>query len=169
MQSRTLGPYLPSTDPAGTPLQNNLAELWSLLNYLLPDIFSNLADFEDWFDFSGLVGTEGATEAVLAAEQRNRVVSKLHSILKPFVLRRIKADVEASLPAKLELVLYANMADTQKKINEELLNKTLNVRALLKTPRPGKAVPLPALVCLSAACSAAWGMRVGPVSLVLPF
>ena len=64
---------------------------------------------------------------LLAAEQRNRVVSKLHSILKPFLLRRIKADVEASLPAKVEMILYADMTDVQKKINEELLNKTLNV------------------------------------------
>lgn len=41
--------------PAGTPLQNNLSELWSLLNYLLPEIFSNLADFESWFDIAGNV------------------------------------------------------------------------------------------------------------------
>lgn len=47
--------------PAGTPLQNNLAELWSLLNFLMPDLFNNLADFESWFDFSS-VGKEGADQ-----------------------------------------------------------------------------------------------------------
>lgn len=57
----------------GTPLQNNLSELWSLLNFLLPDVFSNLADFESWFDFSG-VGEAGADEHIVAQEQRNRVV-----------------------------------------------------------------------------------------------
>lgn len=58
---------------AGTPLQNNLSELWSLLNFLLPDVFKNLADFESWFDFSG-VGEAGADEHIVAQEQRNKVV-----------------------------------------------------------------------------------------------
>lgn len=58
---------------AGTPLQNNLSELWSLLNFLLPDVFKSLADFESWFDFSG-VGEAGADELIMAQEQRNRVV-----------------------------------------------------------------------------------------------
>eukprot|EP00955_Chlamydomonas_euryale_P030029 316661-Chlamydomonas_euryale.AAC.2 len=46
----------------GTPLQNSLAELWALLNYLMPDVFSQLADFEDWFDFSAAIGRDGADE-----------------------------------------------------------------------------------------------------------
>lgn len=58
---------------AGTPLQNNLSELWSLLNFLLPDVFHNLADFESWFDFSG-VGEEGQDEEIAAREQRSKVV-----------------------------------------------------------------------------------------------
>jgi ATP-dependent DNA helicase len=58
---------------AGTPLQNNLSELWSLLNFLLPDVFQNLADFEGWFDFGG-VGQEGKDEHIVAQEQRNNVV-----------------------------------------------------------------------------------------------
>lgn len=73
---------------SGTPLQNNLSELWSLLNFLMPEVFSSLSDFEEWFDFSSVVGQEGANLEILAAEQRNKVVSKLHAILKPFVLRR---------------------------------------------------------------------------------
>ena len=56
----------------GTPLQNNLAELWALLNFLLPVIFSNLSDFESWFDFSA-VGEEGGNASIVAAEQRNQV------------------------------------------------------------------------------------------------
>lgn len=43
---------------AGTPLQNNLAELWSLLNFLLPAVFNNLEDFESWFDFSHVVSSD---------------------------------------------------------------------------------------------------------------
>merc|ERR1719171_3254110 len=59
----------------GTPLQNNLAELWSLLNFLLPDIFTSLSDFESWFDFSN-IGESGADAELVAKEQHNRVVSK---------------------------------------------------------------------------------------------
>ena len=62
---------------AGTPLQNNLSELWSLLNFLLPDVFNSLANFESWFDFSG-VGQAGGDQHILAQEQRNRVVRCMH-------------------------------------------------------------------------------------------
>ncbi len=55
---------------AGTPLQNNLGELWSLLNFLLPDMFNSLADFEQWFDF-GDIEAEDADAA--AAKQREQV------------------------------------------------------------------------------------------------
>ena len=65
----------------GTPLQNDARELFHLLNFLLPDIFGSLADFESWFDFSA-VGQEGGDKEIAAQEQRNRVVTKLHSILK---------------------------------------------------------------------------------------
>ncbi len=45
---------------AGTPLQNNLSELWSLLNFLMPDVFRDVVDFEEWFNFAEAVGQEGA-------------------------------------------------------------------------------------------------------------
>jgi len=60
-----------------------------------------------------------------------QVLGKLHSILKPFLLRRIKSDVETSLPAKKEMILYAHMTPTQKQYNEELRKRTLNVSPLL--------------------------------------
>ena len=56
---------------AGTPLQNNLSELWSLLNFLLPDIFRDLESFESWFDFSG-VGEESGNAEILAQQQHNK-------------------------------------------------------------------------------------------------
>eukprot|EP00877_Chromochloris_zofingiensis_P014670 jgi/Chrzof1/9457/Cz04g03240.t1 len=108
----------------GTPLQNNLGELWSLLNFLLPEVFSNLADFQGWFDF-GTMGQEESSQEIVAAEQRNHVITKLHGILKPFLLRRIKADVEIDLPRKQEVLLYAPMTEQQKTINQQLLDKTL--------------------------------------------
>lgn len=109
----------------GTPLQNNLTELWSLLNFLLPDVFSSLDNFETWFDFASNIGEEGSSKEIIAKEQRNSVISKLHSILKPFLLRRVKTDVETSLPGKLEVVLYAKMTDRQIDVNKQLAEKTL--------------------------------------------
>ncbi|DBA71579.1 TPA: hypothetical protein ACH3X2_001044 [Trebouxia sp. C0005] len=109
----------------GTPLQNNLSELWSLLNFLLPDIFADLANFESWFDFSG-VGEESGNAEILARQQHNKVITKLHSILKPFLLRRVKSDVENSLPGKKELIVYADMTQQQRDFNEELRQNTLN-------------------------------------------
>ena len=56
---------------AGTPLQNNLSELWSLLHYVLPDIFGSLEAFQGWFDFDNL-GDVSGREQVIAAEQRSK-------------------------------------------------------------------------------------------------
>ncbi|KAL0721668.1 hypothetical protein Bca4012_036267 [Brassica carinata] len=89
----------------GTPLQNNLSELWSLLNFILPDIFASHDEFESW-SFS-------------------TVVAKLHNILRPFILRRMKCDVELSLPRKKEIIVYATMTAHQKKFQEHLVNRTL--------------------------------------------
>lgn len=75
----------------GTPLQNNLTELWSLLNFLLPDIFDDLEQFQRWFDFDG-VGDAESNREIVEMEQQNSIVSKLHGILKPFLLRRLKVD-----------------------------------------------------------------------------
>ena len=64
---------------------------------------------------------------ILAAEQRNKVVSKLHAILKPFMLRRLKSDVAIGLPRKAEVLLYSQMSEEQKKLNRQLLDGTLKV------------------------------------------
>ena len=123
----------------GTPLQNNLPELWSLLHFLLPDVFSSLDQFKSWFDFS-----EELDEKVEFAEReqqrRAKVISKLHGILKPFLLRRLKGDVEISLPRKKEIILYASMSETQKKFNDALVDKT--IEDILKKEASGSRVPV---------------------------
>ncbi|XP_043711558.1 ATP-dependent DNA helicase DDM1-like isoform X2 [Telopea speciosissima] len=108
----------------GTPLQNNLAELWSLLHYILPDIFSSLEEFESWFDLSGMCNSEAQQEE-LEEKRRVQVITKLHAILKPFLLRRMKSDVEQMLPRKKEIILYANMTEHQKNFQDHLINQTL--------------------------------------------
>ncbi|KAG6491150.1 hypothetical protein ZIOFF_052483 [Zingiber officinale] len=124
----------------GTPLHNNLAELWSLLNFILPDIFSSHQEFESWFDLSGKANGDSNSEES-EEKKRVQVVMKLHSILRPFLLRRMKENVEQMLPRKKEIILYANMTDHQKHIQEHLVNKTLEdylqEEAEIVTLRPG--------------------------------
>lgn len=108
----------------GTPLQNNLPELWSLLNFILPQIFTSLQEFQSWFDFSGRNNNSMQQED--ADDQRRlKVISKLHLILRPFLLRRLKEEVEKSLPRKKEIILYAPMSKQQREFHESLANHTL--------------------------------------------
>lgn len=104
----------------GTPLQNNLTELWSLLHFLMPSIFDKLESFESWFDFSALKEKNGY-EQILSEDRRRNLVASLHAILKPFLLRRVKADVETSLPKKREYVLYAPLTQTQRELYHAIL------------------------------------------------
>jgi ATP-dependent DNA helicase len=53
------------------------------------------------------------------------MVSKLHEILKPFLLRRVKADVEHSLPLKSEIILYAPLTDAQRRVQDSIVNRSL--------------------------------------------
>ena len=115
---------------SGTPLQNNLAELWSLLHFILPDVFTSLENFERWFDFDG----EGT-----GAEQRSQIVQKLHTLLKPFLLRRLKSDVEANLAEKTEIVLYAGMSELQKRYYTAMRDRTLD--AVLNEDRLRDGIP----------------------------
>eukprot|EP00808_Paulinella_micropora_P029209 g58154.t1 len=96
----------------GTPLQNNLHELWALLNFLLPEMFDSAQSFEDWFDLTD-------------DESRSKVMDKLHRILRPFLLRRLKADVEKSLPPKVETNLYVGLSAMQREWYSKLLSKDL--------------------------------------------
>jgi len=104
----------------GTPLQNNLHELWALLNFLLPDLFSSAEDFDQWF---GLNNAEGDDED---QEDRNaEIVQQLHKILKPFLLRRTKQEVEKTLPPKKEIYIKIGMTQIQKSIYKKLLTSNL--------------------------------------------
>ncbi|XP_024518149.1 ATP-dependent DNA helicase DDM1 isoform X1 [Selaginella moellendorffii] len=105
----------------GTPLQNKLPELWSLLNFILPDIFSSLSDFQTWFAFAERENNSDEERD----ETRIEVVKKLHDILRPFLLRRMKSEVEKTLPKKTEILLYAQMSKMQKDFDCKLIRRTL--------------------------------------------
>ncbi len=98
---------------SGTPIQNNLDELWSLLNFVNPQIFDDLTVFQSWFGFKD-IGGETKEADILAAQRQNNIVAKLHEILRPFLLRRVKLDVLKDMPPKKEVVVYAGMSKLQK-------------------------------------------------------
>lgn len=104
----------------GTPLHNNLAELWSLLNFILPDIFDDLESFQQWFNFDDVHWSAG--DGLL---NKGAIVQQLHEILKPFLLRRLKTEVEKELPPKKEYLLYAPLTQVQKDIYQAIVNGTL--------------------------------------------
>ena len=97
----------------GTPLQNNLHELWALLNFLLPDVFNSSDDFDSWFDLDD-------------KKVEQEVISQLHKLLKPFMLRRIKTDVEGSIPPKQELLVYTHLSPMQREQYKNILKRDMD-------------------------------------------
>lgn len=101
----------------GTPLQNNLKELWSLLNFILPDIFHDLDLFERWFNFDEFTSSnsqiDSETKSVINEKVRNEIIKSLHTILRPFLLRRIKREVIDDLPPKKEYIVYSDLQPLQ--------------------------------------------------------
>ncbi|KAI5349601.1 hypothetical protein L3X38_002490 [Prunus dulcis] len=99
----------------GTPLQNNLEELWALLNFLLPNIFNSSEDFSQWFNkpFESS-GDSTADQALLSEEENLLIINRLHQVLRPFVLRRLKHKVENELPEKIERLVRCEASAYQK-------------------------------------------------------
>ncbi|KAG5152944.1 hypothetical protein JHK84_029416 [Glycine max] len=94
----------------GTPIQNSLQELWSLLNFLLPNIFNSVQNFEDWFNapFADRV------DVSLTDEEQLLIIRRLHQVIRPFILRRKKDEVEKFLPGKSQVILKCDMSAWQK-------------------------------------------------------
>ncbi|CAN1344221.1 ATP-dependent DNA helicase DDM1 [Linum perenne] len=95
--------------------------------YLVIAPLSTLANWVNEFarfDLSGKCNSEGMKEEQ-EEKKRSQVVAKLHSILRPFLLRRLKIDVELLLPRKKEIILYATMTEYQRNFQDHLINKTL--------------------------------------------
>ena len=92
----------------GTPIQNSMAELWALLHFIMPALFQNHDDFQEWF--SRDIEAHSRKESALDRAQ----LDKLHAVLKPFMLRRVKKDVEHELAPKQEKDLLCDMSRRQK-------------------------------------------------------
>ncbi|XP_017163082.1 chromodomain-helicase-DNA-binding protein 4a isoform X2 [Poecilia reticulata] len=107
----------------GTPLQNNLEELFHLLNFLTPERFNNLEVFLEEF-------------ADIAKEDQ---IKKLHDMLGPHMLRRLKADVFKHMPSKTELIVRVELSPMQKKYYKFILTKNFEA---LNTKGGGNQVSL---------------------------
>lgn len=123
----------------GTPLQNNLHELWALLNFLLPDVFGDSEAFDQWFSNQD-------------ADQ-DTVVQQLHRVLRPFLLRRVKSDVEKSLLPKKEVNLYIGMSDMQVKWYKKILEKDIDAVNGAGTKRESKTRLLNIVMQLRKCCN----------------
>ncbi|PLB33841.1 putative RSC complex subunit (Sth1) [Aspergillus candidus] len=104
----------------GTPLQNNLPELWALLNFVLPNIFKSVKSFDEWFN-TPFANTGGQDRMDLSEEEQLLVIRRLHKVLRPFLLRRLKRDVEKDLPEKQERVIKCRFSALQAKLYRQLV------------------------------------------------
>lgn len=102
----------------GTPLQNNTQELWTLLNFMDPIKFASLEDFLREFG------------ELKEAEQ----VDKLHNLLRPFLLRRMKEDVEKSIPAKEETLVEVELTPIQKTYYRAIYERNFSFLSKGSTP-----------------------------------
>jgi SNF2 family DNA or RNA helicase len=110
----------------GTPLQNSLMELWSLLHFLMPYIFRSRKEFSYWFSNPMNNIIEGT------ARRNDDVVKRLHGIIRPFVLRRLKLDVETQMPGKYEHIVKCQLSRRQMSLYEEFLSRSSTRQALRK-------------------------------------
>ncbi|KAK9719823.1 SNF2-related domain [Popillia japonica] len=105
----------------GTPLQNNLRELWALLNFIMPNIFRNMNTFSSLF----LIEDFYDSSKIIKEEKNNSVISSLHKILQPFMLRRLKVDVLNHLVPKKEITVYCPLTNLQRTLYTYTIKKDL--------------------------------------------
>lgn len=111
----------------GTPLQNSLAELWALLHFLLPEIFSDIDAFQSWFDVDALSGGDDGEARLVAQEQKDHVIATMQEILRPFLLRRTKEEVCIQLPRKKEVLVWAPMSPLQQEYYTACVNRSIEL------------------------------------------
>ncbi|KAM0347147.1 hypothetical protein ACHAPU_005087 [Fusarium lateritium] len=104
----------------GTPLQNNLSELWAMLNFVLPNIFKSSTTFDEWFN-TPFANTGSQDKMELTEEEQILVIRRLHKVLRPFLLRRLKKDVEKDLPDKTEKVIKCKFSALQSKLYKQMV------------------------------------------------
>ncbi|CAH1801795.1 unnamed protein product, partial [Owenia fusiformis] len=101
----------------GTPLQNSLMELWSLMHFLMPHVFASHREFKEWFSNPLSSMVEGSRE------YNESLIKRLHKVLRPFLLRRLKADVEKQMPKKFEHVVMCRLSTRQRFLYDDFMGQ----------------------------------------------
>ena len=120
----------------GTPLQNNLTELWSLLFFLMPaemaeqdsEGFAGLGTWSEWFGSSSKQILEHGRDTM--DEEAKAQITKLHKVIRPFLLRRLKADVEKQMPGKYEHVELCRLSKRQRQLYDGFMSMAQTKEAL---------------------------------------
>ncbi|SMN19229.1 similar to Saccharomyces cerevisiae YGL150C INO80 ATPase and nucleosome spacing factor [Maudiozyma saulgeensis] len=94
----------------GTPIQNNMQELWALLHFIMPSLFDSHDEFSEWF------AKDIESHAESNTQLNQQQLRRLHMILKPFMLRRIKKNVQSELGDKIEIDVLCDLTQRQAKL-----------------------------------------------------
>ncbi|KAF4460118.1 DNA helicase INO80 [Fusarium albosuccineum] len=114
----------------GTPIQNNMQELWALLHFIMPSLFDSHDEFSEWF--SKDIESHAQSNTKLNEDQLKR----LHMILKPFMLRRVKKHVQKELGDKIEMDVFCNLTYRQRAYYSNLRNQ-INIMDLVEKATMG--------------------------------
>jgi SNF2 family DNA or RNA helicase len=109
----------------GTPLQNSMMELWSLLHFLMPNVFDSMTEFKYWF-------SNPLTSMVEGDNVNRAIVARLHGVIRPFILRRLKKDVAKQLPSKIEHVVKTHLSRRQRYLYEDFMSRSTTRHKLSK-------------------------------------
>ncbi|THH07628.1 hypothetical protein EW145_g3261 [Phellinidium pouzarii] len=116
----------------GTPIQNNMQELWALLHFIMPSLFDSHDEFNEWFSKD----IETAAAENKGSKLNEHQLRRLHMILKPFMLRRVKRHVQNELSDKIEIDIYVDLSARQRALYKalranvsvaELIEKAANI------------------------------------------
>ena len=114
----------------GTPIQNNMQELWALLHFIMPSLFDSHDEFSEWF--SKDIESHAQSNTKLNEDQLKR----LHMILKPFMLRRVKKHVQKELGDKIEEDVFCDLTYRQRAYYRNLRNQ-INIMDLVEKATMG--------------------------------
>jgi DNA helicase INO80 len=114
----------------GTPIQNSMQELWALLHFIMPTLFDSHEEFSEWF--SKDIESHAQNNSQLNEQQLKR----LHMILKPFMLRRVKKHVQQELGDKIEIDVYCNLTNRQR-VLYKMLRSQISLMDLIERATSG--------------------------------